>query len=119
MTARLGFGCWWAELGGRQNTVPNEFGTNDRMNPVFRRYNVKNPFFIIPILCIPNLLRIMAWILRFARNDAWARVWVLVGGRLQAFWNTGFNRSDRRIYPVKKGGVFSSLCRMNSAPTTG
>jgi hypothetical protein len=31
-----GAGLWWAELGGLKNIVPDESGTNDRMNPVFR-----------------------------------------------------------------------------------
>ena len=35
MTHGRGFG-WWAELGGRQDIVPDESGTYDRMNPVFR-----------------------------------------------------------------------------------
>jgi hypothetical protein len=61
----------------------------------------------------------LGWIPRFTRNDGLVWVWVVMGGGLQACGNTGFNRSDRRIYPVEKGGVFSSLCRMNSAPTTG
>jgi hypothetical protein len=36
MTHGRGLGWQWAELGGRQNIVPDESGTNDRMNPVFQ-----------------------------------------------------------------------------------
>jgi len=83
-------------LGGRWNTVPDESGTNDRMNPVFRRF--RKSLFIRIILCIPNLLRITGWISRFAQNDVWARVW---GGGGEV-WVVG-----------------GTLCQMNLAPTTG
>ena len=89
------------------------------MNPVFRRYNVKNPFFIIPILCIPNLLRIMAWILRFARNDASGLGLGGRGRRATSLWEHRFQPVGPPDLSGGKGGVFSSLCRMNSAPTTG
>jgi hypothetical protein len=50
-----GLGWWGRSLGGRWNTVPDESGTNDRMNPVFRLF--RKSLFILIILCIPNLLK--------------------------------------------------------------